>query len=234
MAYTHYFALFDTTARLDVQLPIQSGRWEGLLDGAPASTTRDGLADPRIRLSINLAGAPALRGQEFMAFHKEHPVNTIVGAALALRLPLGEYKDERLINLGENRFTFEPQLGVVHTRGPWSWEVTGSAFLYTDNDDFFGGNTIEQVPFYAVQAHVVRTFERGPWFSAGIAYGWGGEMRLNGVNADNQKDNLLFGFSLGFPIGHTQAVRAGYARGRSFADTGQDSHTFLLTWSLLF
>jgi hypothetical protein len=234
VSYNHYFPLFEKTARLDVQLPFQSGHWEGLVDGVPAAASRDGLADPRIRLSVNFAGAPALRGQEFLEYQQQHETNTAVGAALALWLPLGEYKEDKLINLGQNRFVIEPQLGVVHTRGPWSFELTGSAFLYTDNDEFFGGSTLEQDPFYTVQAHVVRTFKQRWWVSAGAAYGWGGESKINGVNNDDQEENLLYGLSFGFPVGSAQAVRLGYARGRAFADVGTDSHSFLVSWTLRF
>ena len=84
--------LFGRSARFDIRLPHQHARWEGLLDGDPRTVDRRGAADPRLRLSVNLIGAPALRGQEFAAYRAEHPVNTVVGAALAVVLPLGEYR----------------------------------------------------------------------------------------------------------------------------------------------
>ena len=96
------------------------------------------MGDPRLRLSVNFIGAPALRGKEFQAYRASHSINTVVGAALAVTLPLGEYEQEKLLNLGENRFIIRPQLGFVHTRGRWSYELTGSVFLYTDNDEFLG------------------------------------------------------------------------------------------------
>ena len=68
-------------------------------------------------------------------------VETIFGTALVIKLPTGDYMDDKLINLGTNRFTFRPQLGVVHNRGKWSMELTGAVYLYTSNDDFFNGNS---------------------------------------------------------------------------------------------
>ena len=76
---------------------------------------RHGFDDPRLRLSVNFIGAPALKGKAYQAYRAAHPVNTVVGAALAVRLPLGEYKKDKLLNLGENRFVFRPQLGFVLT-----------------------------------------------------------------------------------------------------------------------
>lgn len=167
-SYNRYFALGDMTGRLDLQLPVQVGRWEGQLDGIPRSERRDGLADPRLRFSVNLAGAPPLEGEDFRQYLKiQDEGRTIVGAALAVRVPLGEYSEDKLINLGENRFGFQPQLGVVHVEGPWSFELTGSVFLHTRNGDFFNGSTLDQDPTYAIQAHVVRTFGPDLRVSAG-------------------------------------------------------------------
>ena len=144
--------------------------------GEPASTQRTGLGDPRVRLSVNFLGAPALEGKEFQAFRASHPVNTVVGAALAVTLPLGEYKESKLLNLGANRFVFRPQLGFVHTRGHWSYELTGSVLLFSDNDDFFGDKKREQDPLYALQTHLIYTSPQRWWISVGTAYDWGREI----------------------------------------------------------
>jgi hypothetical protein len=234
LAYSRTFALLEQSARVDVQVPVQAGRWDGLVDGEPRSVARDGFGDPRIRLSIDLTGAPAISGREFLDYRKDHRVNTIVGAAIAVRLPLGDYKEDKLINLGENRLVFEPQLGVLRTVGPWSFELTGSMFIYADNDEFFNGNTLEQNPLYAVQAHIVRTFETGWWVSAGAAYGSGAESAVNGVANDDERRNLLYGGSFGFPIGSSQSVQLGYLRRDALASAGIDSHNFFVGWSVRF
>jgi len=61
-------------------------------------------------------------------------------------MPFGEYSSERLINLGENRWVIRPQLGVTHTRGKWTGELTGSVFLYGDNDEFWQDTKLESDP----------------------------------------------------------------------------------------
>lgn len=233
-SFNHYFALFGETARIDVQVPWHSGNWEGLLDGAPASRSRVGFGDPRIRLSTTLAGAPALGPREFQEHRRQHENHTVVGAAVGVRLPLGEYSQNRLINLGQNRWVIEPQLGVVHTRGPWSYELTGSAFFYTDNDEFFRGSDLAQDALFAVQAHVVRTLDSGVWLGGGAAYGWAGESVIDGAGVGDDKSNLLYGLSIGFPCGANQSMRVAYLRGDSLADVGMDSHSVLVTWSLRF
>lgn len=234
LAYSRYFPLLGTTARIDGIVPYQSGDWQGELDGTPTSVGRDGFSDPVLRLSANLAGAPALRGKEFLDFLRTHPVNTAVGAAVEVRVPLGEYKEDKLINLGQNRFVVTPQLGVLHTSGPWSFELTGSLYCYTDNDEFFKGNTLEQDPLLALQGHVVRTFEGGYWLSAGVAHGWSGESSINGVDKDDEKRNLLWGGSFGFRVGDAQGIRLGYLRSDSRTETGSDTDTVYVAWSIRF
>jgi len=68
VSYLHAFELVGQSARFDVRLPLQDARWEGLLAGESASTQRTGVADPRVRLSVNFLGAPALKGKEFRAY----------------------------------------------------------------------------------------------------------------------------------------------------------------------
>jgi hypothetical protein len=205
-----------------------------LLAGEPASVQRKGLGDPRVRLSVNLLGAPALRGKEFHSYRVSHPENTVVGAALAIGLPLGEYKQDKLLNLGENRFVIRPQLGFVHTRGHWSYELTGSVFLYTDNDEFFGNNKREQDPLYALQTHIVYFSPQHWWVSLGAAHDRGGESRVNGEKKDDQKRDLLFGISAGYSISPNSSVKLAYVGSRTYEDVGMDSDSVVLACSIRF
>jgi len=233
-SYLHAFDLAGQSARVDVRLPYKDARWEGLLAGERASAERHGLADPRLRLSVNFIGAPALKGKEYKAYRAAHPVNTVAGAALSVRLPLGEYNDDKLLNLGENRFVFRPQLGFVHTRGHWSYELTGSVLLYTDNDDFFGNNKREQDPLYALQTHLVYSSPRRWWVSVGAAHDWGGETKINGENKDDERRDLLYGISTGLPVGSRSSLKLAYVAVRSSEDVGKDSDSFALKYSIWF
>ena len=234
VSFTRYFELLAQTARLDVHVPFQQGRWHGLLDGVPTTVHRDGMADPVLRLSTSLVGAPALQGKPFLDYKQEHGIDTSVGAALEVRVPLGEYMEDKLINLGQNRYTIAPQLGVLHTRGEWSFELTSTLFTFTDNDEFFRGNKLEQDPLLAVQTHVVKTFASGLWCSAGVAYGWEGESKVNGVPKDDARSNLLYGASVGLRVDPAQGLRVGYFRGDTLTDTGTDAHNFFVSWSIRF
>ena len=55
-SYLRVLDVFGKSGRIDVLAPYSIGRWEGLLEGQPASTRRSGLNDPRIRFAVNLLG----------------------------------------------------------------------------------------------------------------------------------------------------------------------------------
>jgi hypothetical protein len=234
VSYLHAFDLLGKSARFDIRLPYMDARWEGLLAGEPASVERRGFGDPRVRLSVNFLGAPALKGKAFHAYRASHQTNTVVGAALSVTLPLGEYKQDKLLNLGENRYIFRPQLGFVHTRGHWSYELTGSVFLYTDNDEFFGNDKREQEPLYALQTHLVYSSPQRWWVSIGAAHNLGGKSSVNGVKKDDRKRDALFGVSAGVPIGLRSSVKLAYVGSRTREDTGKDTDSVAFAYSIRF
>ena len=232
--YIRTFELFGKTARVDLISIFQDAQWQGLLDGAPRTVKRSGFADPAVRFSINLLGAPPLQGKDYAAYRRATERETIAGAGLAVHLPLGEYFDDKLLNLGGNRFIFRPELGVVHDWGNWSVELTGSVWLYTDNDDFFGGRRREQDPLYTLQTQLVYNFARGLWIAAGTGYGIGAESKIDDVRKDDESENIVWALSFGFPIVKRLAGKIGYIGSETLESTGADTNAislgFVVSW----
>ena len=233
-SYLHSFNLLGKTARLDFRLPYQRIEWKGVLDGDRRKVNREGLGDPLIRLSVNFLGAPALKGETFRSYRSSHKTNTVVGAALGVVVPLGQYKEDKLLNIGQNRYIIRPQLGFVHTRGSWSYELTGTINFFTDNNDFWGGNKREQDPLSALQAHVVHTFKNSIWGSVSAGYDWGGETTVNGIKKDDKRENLFFAIGTGFPVTRTSSIKFAYVGGRTQKDIGNDNDYFILGFSTRF
>jgi len=231
LAYIRSFGMFGKSARVDVAVPYASGRWEGLVDGVYTSVRRRGFMDPRIRLSMLLYGGPAESRSEF---GKSEKSNTVVGAAVAIKLPYGHYLEDRLINLGQNRWMIRPQLGVTHSRNKWTYELTGSVFIYGDNDDFWSGNKLESDPLYALQGHLVYKFRPGLWASLSTAYGSGWQATINGLPKDNDASNWVTALSAGIPLSRTQGVKISWFRFRSQTDTGSDLDSLIVGWSMMF
>ena len=223
--YIRTFELFDKSTRIDIGQGYQEGDWTGLVDGVPASASRNGLADTMARFAINLYGAPPLSGKEFGAYRSNMDVETIVGMGLVVRFPTGDYKDDKLINLGKNRFTFRPQVGVTHTRGKWTAELTADAAFFTDNDEFFNGNTLGQDPLYIVRANFIHIFRPGFWASAGFGYDYGGENSVNGIDSDNRMQEIGWAFSIAYPINRRSGISFKYIGTRTQESTGLDTDT---------
>ena len=108
-AFTRAFSLAGRSANVGVVLPVIAGHLEGLYLGEFAEVDRFGLGDPRLRLAMNLYGAPSMTPKEFASYHRR----TIVGVSLTVAPPLGQYDSTKLINLGTNRWSFKPELGFV-------------------------------------------------------------------------------------------------------------------------
>jgi hypothetical protein len=229
--YSHAFDWFGKTTRVDAVLPYVSGSWEGLVDGEPSRRTQRAGGDPLLRLSMNFYGAPALSGQDYADYVAANPVRTTIGASLAVALPLGGYDPEEFINVGRNRFIVRPQLGVLHIRGPWSAELTGSVFFFSDNDDFVGSSTLSQEPIFALQGHLTRNFENGLWLGAGMAYANGGKVELDKERTAYKVDNTLWNLLAGYRINPHHSVMLAWQQGRTQVDSGMDYDGWLLSWA---
>lgn len=231
-SYVRSFEWLGRSSRIDFLVPYGYGRWEGLVDGEYTAVRRHGFRDPRIRLSMHLYGAPPLQGAAFMDYRVQHPTGTTVGAAIAVTLPLGEYYPERLINLGNNRYVVRPQLGVLHYRGPWQFELTTSVAFFEDNDAFFGDTRLQQEPLWFVQGHIIRSFARGMWASLSGGFSYGGESEINDVPKENDERTRYFALSLGMPLSRQQSIKLAYVNAETNILLGSNSDSLVLSWSL--
>jgi len=180
-------------------------------------------------------GVPPLAGKEFAQYRATKTDNeTIVGVGLVLQLPTGQYYDNKLINLGDNRFTFRPQLGAVHNWGKWSAELTVQDWLFTDNNDFYNGRRLQQDPVYTADANLVYTFRPGLWLAGSLGYAGGGTTTVNSISNDNNESSIGFGFSLGVPISRTVGLKFAYTGARTQVKTGTDWDTFAGGISVMF
>ncbi len=232
--FIHPFRLGKKFARLDVLLPLSFARWEGLLSGEPASVERNGLADPRIRFSFHLLGPPALGPKELKEYLLENPKYTTIGVSLAVTLPIGQYSNDKLLNLSPNQFIFRPQAGIVHNWGLWSIEFTTSLLFFTDNNDFFNNSDKEQRPLFSSQVHLIKFFPSRAWVAIGASFGGGGQSVVNRQPINDIRGNLLGGFSFGYPLGQKQNLKLTYFRSETLKDIGANTNNLIFGWSVAF
>ncbi len=202
-AYVRAIDVFGLSGKLGVVVPFAAGDWSGLLEGQAASTSRTGFGDPRIRLSVNFLGAPALSASEFRSYSQKWTA----GASLQVTAPLGLYYPDKLINLGSNRWTIRPQLGAATSFGRWTVEAYTGIWFFTRNPDFYGGNLLEQRPLWTAKIHLVRSLSKGIWASADLGYGRGGRSVVQGVARDTRISTFRFGLTLSVPLAPQHALK---------------------------
>lgn len=224
--YARALGLAGRAARVEVVVPYTWGSAEGLFLGAPTRITRSGLADPRVRFAVNLAGAPSLSPREFATYRQ----TTIVGASVQVVAPLGQHDPDRLINLGSNRWAFKPEIGLSRAWRRWRADLHASVWLTTDNTEFLVSSTRSQDPLVALQTHLVRTFASGVWVSFGGTFFRGGQTRVDGLRRDDLQSNSRLGASLAVPFG-PHVVKAIVTSGLT-TRIGGDFDTYALAYQL--
>jgi hypothetical protein len=193
-----------------------------------ASVTSSGFGDPALRLAVNLYGAPALTPEQFRAYRQD----TIVGASLVVTAPWGQYDSSKLVNIGTNRWSFKPEVGVSQALGPWILEGALGVTFFTENDDFAGGHTRKQDPLYAAQAHVIYYFDPGLWGALDLTYYAGGRTSVDGALNNDLQQNSRWGGTLGKSLDPRNSLKAYFSSGVS-ARTGTKFNTAGLAWQHL-
>ena len=225
LAYVRTLDVAGKSAKVGVILPYASLYADGYLSGNFRTRETDGLADPAFYFSMNFFGAPALAMKEF----KDYQQDTIIGFTLKLVPPLGVYESDKLINIGTNRWTFEPGFGISKALGKWILEASVAADIYTDNNDFDNGKTREQDNIYSTQFHVIYSFPRNIWAAVSATYYTGGQTTIEGVSNDDLQQNWRTGFTLALPVNRYHSIKLFGSSGVS-TRTGTNYDSLGIAW----
>jgi hypothetical protein len=102
-------------------------------------------------------------------------------------------------------------------------------FYGTPNDDFFGGNTLEQDSIYSVQAHLSYDFGRGVWGAVDGTYHLGARTTINGISENNMQENLRVGVTFALPVNKHNSIKLYVSTGLS-TRTGSNFTTGGTAW----
>jgi hypothetical protein len=209
VAYTRTLPIAGRSANVGLQLPVLGGHVEGLYLGVPTRRDRIGLGDPRLSLGVNLYGAPAMTPQA----HASYRLRTLVGVSLTVAPPLGQYDDTKSINLGSNRWSVKPEIGLAHVAGPWVVELMAGVWLFTVNTDFSGGHTRGQDSIASVQAHLTYRFGPRIWLAGDANFYKGGRTTLDGVKHFDLQRNSRVGSTFSWALDQHHSLRASISQG---------------------
>lgn len=210
-SYQRTFDLSGRTATLQMNLPFARAETEGLVAGEYRRRDVSGMGDVRVRLAINLKGAPSMDREAFRALLADP--KPIVGVSMILQFPTGQYDADKYINLGTNRWALKPAVGFIwpfHRR--WMLEAELGAWIYGDNEDFVG-QTREQEPIGSAELHLIHIIRRGIWASLDANYYVGGKTTVDDVEQGDLQRNSRFGATLYLPFQRRHAVRLSLSTG---------------------
>lgn len=202
-AYVRSINIYGLAGKVDVILPWASGDWDGYYAGIDTSRSVNGFGDARIRLSVNFIGSPALKKGDFSVYKPTR----ISGFSLQMIAPTGQYNPEKLINLGSNRWVFRPQWGFSQYLKNWILEAYISAWFFTKNTDFYGGNELKQNPLGTIKLHLIRSFYKKWWIALSAGYGLGGRTYINDDERDSRISTFRFGLTFAVPVGIHHTIR---------------------------
>lgn len=225
VGYLHTFGLRGHLASVGLVVPYAWGTVSGDVFEERREVHRSGPADMRLRMTVNLLGGPAQDRRQFAAGTR----GSTLGASLTLAVPTGEYVPAQLVNLGSNRWSVKPEIGLYQPWGPWSFELAAGAWLFSDNDEFYGGVRRAQDPVTTVQAHVGYTFRRSLWVAANANYYRGGQTTIDGVRKADLQRSTRFGLTASVPVTEGHSIKLTWSDGTT-TRIGADFATYGLMW----
>ena len=220
VAYVRAIDFWGSSGKFDVIAPYSHLSGTALVAGQPRERVVSGAGDPRFRLSVNFYGAPALTLAEYPAYKQD----LVVGASVQVTPPWGQYDASKAVNLGTNRWSIKPDVGFSKAFAPFTIDLTAGVTLFSRNDEYFGGQALDQSPLYSAQANLSYDFGRGIWASVGATFYRGGRTTVDDAPKDNALSNSRVGLTIAVPIDRYYAIKFNASSGIS-TRTGSDFDT---------
>lgn len=156
-----------------------------------ADATLDG--DAFGNMEISATGLADLILTATIWFIDDPESKTWLGLTPFVYIPIGDYDDDRALNIGQNRWQFRPEVGFAKGFDKWHIDITASLAFYTDNDDYLGDQTLEQDPEFHIETHL--TYKMTDTFN--MTFSWfhhrDGETTVEDVDQDDDLDNHRIG-----------------------------------------
>jgi Putative MetA-pathway of phenol degradation len=216
-SYSHSLRFFGRTASFLASIPYGVGNFRGTVAETPAHVYRSGLLDSEFRFSVNVKGGPAMDLPEFRQWRQK----TLVGLSFKVVTPTGQYDPTRLINYGNNRWAFKPEVGLSRRRSNWLVDAYGAVWFFTTNPEFFSHNqynpgvaTQSEQPVAAFEAHLSYDVKPRFWASLDGNFWFGGRTSINGTeNLSTLQRNSRIGGTVSVPVSKHQSFKFSYNNG---------------------
>lgn len=190
ITYMRYFNLFGRMAWVAPSIPLAV--LNGAVSGTNVSGSVGGAGDSGYEFTWLLKGGPALSPAEFGSYKP----TTVVGVSLNVTAPTGQYRADKILNLGSDRWSFRPEIGLSHPFGrdqKWTFDAYANSYFYTDNTSYRGAEVLRQGPLPAFEGHISYTFGERVVASLDARYSFRGDTSIDGVGQNDSQKNFVYG-----------------------------------------
>ena len=190
VSYMRYFSLFGRMAWVSPSIPLAA--LNGTVTGTNVNGSVAGAGDSSYEFAWLLKGGPALSPEEF----EKYKPTTVIGVSLNVTAPTGQYRADKVLNLGSDRWSFRPEIGLSHPFGPerkWTFDAYANSYFYTDNTSYRSGEILRQGPLPAFEGHISYTFGERVVASLDARYSFRGDTSLDGVGQNDSQKNFVVG-----------------------------------------
>ncbi|GAB6906821.1 conserved exported hypothetical protein [Desulfosarcina cetonica] len=143
-----------------------------------------GLADPVLAATLWLVNNPESQ--------------TWFGITPFVTVPIGEYDNDDVLNMGKNRWAFKGEFGFVKGFGDFYFDLVGNVEFFTDNESYTSADlTLEQDPIYTLETHLSYDINASFFVSADYYYHNGGETTVAGTEQDDEQNDHTAQLTLG-------------------------------------
>jgi hypothetical protein len=209
VAYTRTFGIVGHSAWIKPSVPF--AYVSGSVAGSGLSRSVAGAGDASLQLATLLLGGPALNVSDF----EKYEPTTTVGVSLTVSGPTGQYDPNRVLNLGSDRWSFKPEIGISHPFGPdQKWVVDGHFYTYffTDNTEYHGKEILRQQALPGFEAHISYNITPDLWTSLDANYAFRGTTFVDGVDQNDAQKNLTLGTETNWTLNSRNSIAFLFAK----------------------
>jgi hypothetical protein len=184
-------------------------------DGADAvdDPSVSGLGDAQLGFVLGVHGTPALSAEDYA----DHQPGLAVNLLAKVFFPTGDYDSDRSLNVGANRFALRLGVPIVYAIGTrmgdpnlMTVEVMPTVTFFGRNGEPFGADRSHQKPLFILEGHLTRGFTPRFWGSIDLLWRRGGEVKIDGLGADNLQRALSLGATGTFALTRSLSLRVSY------------------------
>lgn len=117
--------------------------------------------------------------------------------------PIGQYNNDRALNMGSNRWAFKTEVGLAQGLGNsnFHWDLTANVEFYTNNTDYSSTHlSLQKNPLFSAETHLTYNIAKTVGISADYFYRNGGETNVAGVSNNDKQNDHTAGLTLTFGL----------------------------------